>query len=222
MKGLIFIFIFSLYQKVLCWNFDLELDIISHFKVKSVIFHATYLKRNQASQHKFSEILSKEGVFWNFFGDPQCNLIHSHKDMNFIPLDERNWKNIEHCIQHRNIKRKETWVLVNNGSMILEYALNLFEKFELDLDDQIILVVGDQTKFLYEIYKIGKFMSISSNLIGKWTSLKGLEVTKINLWFRRRDLKVFCTKVFLKRFRCSAGSIFVMQVSSSNALLMTN
>ena len=113
--------------------------------------------------------------------------------MDFHFLDY-NPKNINHQSYILHLKKNMfklscTWFVYFDTVMTIKDVLKEFDNLSLNLDDDFIVALNQSKEIvLWELYRIVPNSPIQNINVGQWTTLKGLNFTKINKRNRRSNL----------------------------------
>ena len=82
-----------------------------------------------------------------------------------------------------------TWFVYFDTVMTIKDVLKEFDNLSLNLDDDFIVALNQSEEIvLWELYRIVPNSPIQNINVGQWTTLKGLNFTKINKRNRRSNL----------------------------------
>ena len=113
-------------------------------------------------------------------------------DFHFVPDPEHNVKYILNCWKQRKPTYKENWLLLYENYFTIQEVLKSLKNAVMDFDDNFVIGINKTSQNhikLWELYRIGNGSSIQHIYLGIWDLKIGLQLTKLEKWHRRRDLK---------------------------------
>ena len=119
-------------------------------------------------------------------------------DVHFLMLYEESKEYALSCFQSRQRANKEPWIIYLKDKA-LATALSMMQMGKLDLDDEVILALhnGNEVE-IWEVYKISPEYNLEYNKLGMWSEKNGLDLTTVQKWYRRGDLKVHISIFFVR------------------------
>ena len=165
-------------------------DFTQYYFSKSIVLHVQNVHDNRIDLFAFQREFNakKEYVSILSSSNSQCNTFRENVDLQVVLLDKSMIDYTLKCFMYRQRYNKEPWILYTKLS--IEDVSALLEKAKLDLDDEIYVAIEDQDMVnIWEIYKINNETMIESISLGHWSESKGLDLTQVHKWYRRRDLK---------------------------------
>ena len=166
-------------------------DFTQYYYSKSIVLHvkSTHGIENEllAFFREFNTGKEYVSVVSSLKG--QCNTFKENVDLQVVLFDELMVEHTLDCFMYRQRYNKEPWILYTK--LEIEDVTKLLEKAELDLDDEIYVAIEDSNMLvnIWEIYKISNETMIESINLGSWRQAKGLDLTQVHKWYRRRNLK---------------------------------
>ena len=165
-------------------------DFTQYFFSKSIVLHVQNVHDNRNDLLAFQREFNAKKEYVSIFSssNSQCNTFRENVDLQVILLAKSMIDYALKCFLHSQRYNKEPWILYTKLS--IEDVTALLEEAKLDLDDEIYIAIEDQGKVdIWEIYKINNETTIESIYLGHWSESKGLALTQVHKWYRRRNLK---------------------------------
>ena len=113
-------------------------------------------------------------------------------DFHFVPDPTHNLEYILNCWEQRKPTYKENWLLLYENYFTIQEVLISFRNAVMDFDDNFVIGINKTSQNhveLWELYRIGNGSSIQHINLGIWNLKIGLQLTKLEKWHRRGDLK---------------------------------
>ena len=124
------------------------------------------------------------------------NGVLKEEDMHIFIIDSNNLKKsiqfFEHKLRKRTRISKEFWFVDISALGSIDDAELMLNNLPLDIDDDIFLYMfsnNDMAK-IWEVYKLVPEKDLVVRELGMWTRQIGLDMTTLEKWQRRGDLKV--------------------------------
>ena len=124
------------------------------------------------------------------------NGVLAEEDMHIFIIDSKNLKKsiqfFEHKLRKRTRISKEFWFVDISALGSIDNAELMLNNLPLDIDDDIFLFMfskNDMAK-IWEVYKLVPEKDLVVRELGMWTRQIGLDMTTLEKWQRRGDLKV--------------------------------
>ena len=124
------------------------------------------------------------------------NGVLKEEDMHIFIIDSNNLKKsiqfFEHKLKKRTRISKEFWFVDISALGSIDNAELMLNNLPLDIDDDIFLYMfsnNDMAK-IWEVYKLVPEKDLVVRELGMWTRQIGLDMTTLEKWQRRGDLKV--------------------------------
>ena len=145
---------------------------------KLIILH--YCNTEKKVSRKFTSVQNEEN----------CQITSENADLHFINYLVIPLPYLLQCFDKRKSHQKDTW-LIYIGTQTKEEVLKEFIHLKLDFNDDVFLLskLGDYLD-VCELYKLAPGRSIESQTIGNWSQNLGLQLTTIQKWHRRMNMKV--------------------------------
>ena len=112
-------------------------------------------------------------------------------DFHFLDYNPKNINHQSYILHHKKnmFKLSCTWFVYFDTVMTIKDVLKEFDNLSLNLDDDFIVALNQSEEIvLWELYRIVPNSPIQNINVGQWTTLKGLNFTKINKRNRRSNL----------------------------------
>lgn len=184
-------------------------DVMHYYSRTAVIFHLPMMKSWQIFRYKkMSEAYQAEKVFpvkFMYQTNANDSLMHAKfadEDLNLFMLDSSNLKmsvkTFETFINHRTRTSREFWMIDVTPLGSIENAELTFNSLLLDVDDDIFFVHFSSRNMakIWEVYKLNPSQDLILNPLGSWSTDKGMDMTTLDKFKRRGDLKGY-------KFRCA-------------------
>ena len=142
-----------------------------------------------------SEFQRQSFVFQSHENSTKNGLI-AEEDLHIYLIDSENLTNskmiLEVMMRNRSRKNKEFWFIDISAFQTITNAELMLNSLPLDIDDDIFLYMFSNNAMakIWEVYKLVPEKDLVVRELGMWTRQIGLDMTTLEKWQRRGDLKV--------------------------------